>query len=60
MEYIAAGWCTRKLVRLDQTMRNLTCSDLGIPLDSNGSNHFEKEEDGVIYLLCHIARLSYS
>ena len=41
-------------------MRNLTCGDLGIPLDSNGSNHFEKDEDGVIYLLCHIARLSYS
>ena len=31
MEFIAAGWCTRKWLRLDQTIRNLTSGDLGIP-----------------------------
>ena len=33
MELVAAvGWCTRKWLRLYQTIRNLTCGDLGIPL----------------------------
>ena len=31
MELITAGWCTRKWMRFDQTIRNLICSDLGIP-----------------------------
>ena len=30
MEFIAAGWCTRKWLKLDQTIRNLTSGDLGI------------------------------
>ena len=32
MEFVAAGWCTRKWLRLDQIIRNLTLGDLGIPL----------------------------
>ena len=32
MEMVAAGWCIRKWLRFDQTIRNLTSSDLGIPL----------------------------
>ena len=32
MEFVAAGWCIRKWSRLDQTIRNLTSGDLGIPL----------------------------
>ena len=32
MELVAAGWCTSKRLRFDQTMRNLTSGDLGISL----------------------------
>ena len=32
MELLAAGWCTRKWLRLNQTIRNLNTCDLGIPL----------------------------
>ena len=32
MEFVVAGWCTRKSLRFDQTIRNLTSGDLGIPL----------------------------
>ena len=32
MELVAAGWRTRKWLRFDQTIRNLTSGDLGIPL----------------------------
>ena len=32
MELVAAGWCTRKEWRLDQTIRELTSGNLGIPL----------------------------
>ena len=32
MEFVAVGWCTKKWLRFDQTMRNLTSGDLGIPL----------------------------
>ena len=32
MEFIAIGWCTRKWLRLYQTVRDLTSGDLGIPL----------------------------
>ena len=30
MELVAAGWCTSKGLRLDQTIRNLTSGDLGV------------------------------
>ena len=30
MEWVAAGWCTSKGLRLDQTIRNLTSGDLGV------------------------------
>ena len=32
MELVAAGWCTAKWLRFDQTIRNLTSGDLVIPL----------------------------
>ena len=32
IELVAAGWCTRKWLRLDQTIRNLTSGDLEIRL----------------------------
>ena len=32
MELVAAGWCTTKWLRFDQTIRNLTSGDLVIPL----------------------------
>ena len=32
MELVAAGWCTGKQLKLDKTTKNLTCSDLEIPL----------------------------
>ena len=31
MELVAAGWCTRKWLRFNQNIRNLTCGDQGIP-----------------------------
>ena len=32
MELVAADWCTRKRLSFDQTIRNFTSGDLGIPL----------------------------
>ena len=32
MEFVVAGWCTAKELRLDQTIRELTCDDLEITL----------------------------
>ena len=32
MEFVVVGWCTRKWLRLYQTIRDLTSGDLGIPL----------------------------
>ena len=32
MELVAAVWCTRKWLSFDQTIRNFTSGDLGIPL----------------------------
>ena len=32
MELVAADWCTRKWLSFDQTIRNFTYGDLGIPL----------------------------
>ena len=32
MEFIITGWCTKKWLRFDQTIVNLTSVDLGIPL----------------------------
>ena len=33
MKFVAAGWCIRKSLRFDQTIRNLTSGgNLGIPL----------------------------
>ena len=32
MEFVVAGWCTGKQLRLDRTIRKLTCGDLEIML----------------------------
>ena len=32
MELVAAGWCTTKWLRFDQSIRNLSSGNLGIPL----------------------------
>ena len=32
LQQVAAGWCTRKWLRFDQTISNFTSGDLGIPL----------------------------
>ena len=32
MKFVAVGWCTRKWLRLYQTIRDLTSVDLGITL----------------------------
>ena len=32
MELVAAGWCPRKWLRFDRTIRNITSSDLGMSL----------------------------
>ena len=32
MEFVAVGWCTKKWLRLYQTIRDLPSGDLGIPL----------------------------
>ena len=28
MGFVTSGWCTQKWLRLDQTIRNITCGDL--------------------------------
>ena len=33
LEFVTAGCCTRKWLRFDQTIRNLTSGDLRIPLE---------------------------
>ena len=32
LQQVAASWCTRKLLRFDQTISNFTSGDLGIAL----------------------------
>ena len=32
IKFVAAGWCTRKWLKLNQFVRNLTSGDLGILL----------------------------
>ena len=50
MELVAARWCSRKCLRFDQTIRNLTSGDLGILLVviQLGVNRLKKR---VVYLL---------
>ena len=35
LQQVATGWCRKKWLRFDQTIRNLTSGDLGIPLVVN-------------------------
>ena len=51
MEFVAAGWCTRKWLRLDQIIRNLTLGDLGIPLLVIRLEAIRLKKARVVYLL---------
>ena len=49
MEFVAGGWCTKKWLKLYQTMRNLTSGDLEILVIQLGVTGLEKTR--VVYLL---------
>ena len=51
VEFVAAGWCTRKWLGLDQTIRNLTSGDLGISLLVIGLRVTRLKKARVEYLL---------
>ena len=51
MEFVPAGWCTRKQLRLDQAVRNLTCGDLEILLVVIRLGVTELRKIGFVYLL---------
>ena len=46
MELVAAGWCTRKWLRFDRTIRNLICSDMVNPAcgGSTGNKRIKKDK----------------
>ena len=50
-EFVAAGWCTGKWLRLYQTIRNLTSGDTGIPLVVIRPEVTGLEKNRVVYLL---------
>ena len=51
MEFVAAGWCTRKWLKLNQTIRNLTSGYLGISLLVIGLGVTRLKKTRVEYLL---------
>ena len=51
MEFVATGWCTVKQLRLDQTLRNITCSDLEISVVVIRLGVTELEKTKLMYLL---------
>ena len=51
MESVAAGWCTTKWLRFNQTVRNLTSGDLGIPLVVILLGVTRLRKTGAVYLL---------
>ena len=50
-EFVAAGWCTGKWLRLYQTIRNLTSGDTGILLVVIRPEVTGLEKTRVVYLL---------
>ena len=46
MEFVTAGWCQRKWLRLYQTIKNLTFSNMENPVfgDLTGSKQIEKDQ----------------
>ena len=51
MQFVAAGWCTRKWLRLSQTIRNLIFGDLGILLVVIRLGVARSKKTRVVYLL---------
>ena len=51
MGLVAAGWCTRKWLRSDQTIRNLSYGNLGIPLVVIRLGVIGLRKTRVVYLL---------
>ena len=51
MEFVAVGWCTVMQLKLDEVIRNLTCSDLEIPLLVIGLGITELKKTRFVYLL---------
>ena len=51
MELVAAGWCTTKWLRFDQTIRSLTSGDLVIPLVVIQLGVTRLRKTRVVYLL---------
>ena len=51
MEFVAAGCCTRKWLRFDQFMRNLTSDNLRIPLVVSRLEVTRLKKTRVVYLL---------
>ena len=51
MEFVATGWCTVKQLRLDQTLKNITCSDLEISVVVIRLGVTELEKTKLMYLL---------
>ena len=51
MEHVATGWCTSEKLRLDQTIRNFSCSDLEIPFVVNRLGGTGLKKNAFIYFL---------
>ena len=51
MEFVAVGWCTVMQLKLDEVIRNLTCSDLEILLLVIGLGIAELKKTRFVYLL---------
>ena len=51
MEFVAAGCCTKGWLRFDQTIRNFTSGDLGIPLVVSRRGVTGLKKTRVVYLL---------
>ena len=45
MEFVATGCCTEKWLRLDRTLRDLTCTDLEIPPDGDSTGSYGTKRD---------------
>ena len=51
MGLVAAGWCTRKWLRFDRTIRNLTSGDMVNPACGDSTGNKQIKKDKVVYLL---------
>ena len=51
VEFVIAGWCTRKWLRLDQTIGNLTCGDVEISPVVIRLGQAGLKKAGFVYLL---------